>query len=122
VSEPALRILVFDLPPLLRDLVLQALDERAGVTAITAPAGDLDEAIHSSRPDAVIVKAGDGTLTPESRRWLSERSRPVLLSVGIGDGNASLYELEPRRTEYGAVAPGEIAALIRDLFDRKALT
>jgi hypothetical protein len=118
VSEIGLRILVFDLPPLLCDLVQRGLEAHAGVTSF-AGTTDLRDAVDSTRPDAVIVRADDGVPTPEARRWLDDRARPPLLGLGVRDGRAVLYELEPRRTELGAVAPNDLAGLIRASLDGK---
>jgi hypothetical protein len=117
VSRPSLRILVFDLPPLLRDLVVRALEEHDDM-CVAAAAGELSVAVEASRPDAVIVAADAGVLAQESRDWLAARARPPVLGLGVRDGRAILYELEPRGTEVGAVAPSALAALIRTSLGR----
>jgi hypothetical protein len=113
VNESSLRVIVFDLPPVLRELVRRALDAQQ-MTSVIANPGELDRAVARDRPDAIIVGLADGDLQPESRRFLDERARTRVLGLGISDGRAVLYRLRPERAQLAeAVAPDEIPGLIR---------
>lgn len=120
LSDALCRILVFDLPPLLRDLVRRALDGNADMTSLVAEAGQLEPAVAASRPDAVIVPLDDEGLPAESRRFLEDRARVRVLGVGVRDGRAVLHELRPERSELGEVAPADLPRLIRQAVGRKA--
>jgi DNA-binding NarL/FixJ family response regulator len=119
VSDPSVRILVFDLPPLLRDLVQRALDDYDGITSVVAEASELELVVTRTKPDAVIVPLDDGGLRAESRRFLEERARVRVLGIGLRDGRAALYELQPRRSDLGEVAPDELAETVRSAIARQ---
>jgi hypothetical protein len=113
VSDDRLRVLVFDLPPLLRDLVQRALEADADVATTTAGPGELERAVGEARPDAIIMPVDGGHMRAECRRLLEERARIRLLGLGLGDGRSVLYELQPRCTALGEVVPGDLAPVIR---------
>jgi DNA-binding NarL/FixJ family response regulator len=113
VTDPSLRILVFDLPPLLRDLVQRALNGNEDITSVVAEASELERMVAETRPDVVIVPLGPEGLQAESRRFLEERSRVRVLGIGLRDGRAALYELRPRRSDLGEVTPDELAETVR---------
>lgn len=112
VPDAPLRILVFDLPPLLGDLVQDALDAKDGITSVRAGAGELEQAVATERPHAVIVPLEEAQLLAESRRFLEERTRVRLLGISLRDGRAVLYELRPNRAELGEVSPDELADVV----------
>jgi hypothetical protein len=118
MSVTQLRILVFDLPPLLSDLVRRALDSNRDIVSISAKAGGLERAIAESHPNAVIVPLDDGLLT-ETREFLEDRARLRVLGISFRDGRSVLYELRPSRSELGEVAPDELPALIRTALARE---
>ena len=111
MSDDRLRVLVFDLPPLLRDLVQRALEADAVTT--TAGPGELERAVGETQPDAIIVPVEGGRLPPDCQRLLEEHARVRLLGLGVGDGRSVLYELQPKRTALGEVVPGDLAPVIR---------
>jgi DNA-binding NarL/FixJ family response regulator len=113
VSDVSLRILVFDLPPLLRDLVQRALAGNEDITSVVAGASELERVVAETNPDVVIVPLDADGLRAESRRFLEERARVRVLGIGLRDGRAALYELQPRRSELGDVAPDELADTVR---------
>jgi DNA-binding NarL/FixJ family response regulator len=119
VSRTPFRILVFDLPPLLRDLVRRALDSSDDIASTTATADALEEAVAAAKPDAVIVPLEDASLSGESRRFLEERARVRVLGLGLRDGRAVLYELRPERSELGEVSPDEFAQAVRAAVSRE---
>jgi hypothetical protein len=109
----SLRIVVFDLPPLLRDLVLLALDPHQDIVTLTAEPGELDRVIVDDQPDAIIVPLDVNGLLGEARRLLEDRARLRVLGVGLRDGRSVLFELRPFRSELGEVAPNELPDLLR---------
>jgi hypothetical protein len=118
VSHPPFRILVFDLPPLLRDLVTRALDANEDMTTVVADQGSLDRAVADERPNVVIVPMDDGELGATGRGFLQERAGVRVLGLGVRDGRVVLYELLPRRSELGTVVPDEVASVIRPVLAR----
>ena len=94
-----MRILLRELPPLLRDMLAQALASRPGVELISEPPPPVPEPA-AALPDVVILSAEDPDAagTPAVlRRW--PRSRVLLISA-TGQ-RASLVELRPHRTALG---------------------
>src|SRR5215208_6537231 len=93
-----LRVLVFDLPPLLDELVRRSLDAAQDVTSLAAGREGLERSVDQDHPDAVIVPLQGGTLTAEGQRFLEDRARrPRVLGLGVRDGRAVLFELRPHR-------------------------
>ena len=113
MSSAALKILVFDLPPLLRDLILRELAASVEVTTVEPGSGELERAVAETMPDAVVVSLDEDEATPESRRFLDSRARTRVLGVGSRDGHSVLYELWPRRSELAAATPEELALMVR---------
>lgn len=118
----ALKLLVFDVPPLLRDLILRELRSAdLDVTSITAEAGQLERVVAETRPDAVIVPVDSDRAGPESRRFLEGRARTRVLGVGTRDGRSVLYELWPRPSELLNASPEELALMVRLTLAREAM-
>jgi hypothetical protein len=119
VRSPRFRILVFDLPPLLSDLIHQEFDAQEDIATTTASGAELEYEVARERPDAVIVPLDDADLDAQSRRFLEERARVRVLGLGVRDNKAVLYELRPNRSELGEVSPGELAQALRAVVSRE---
>lgn len=119
MPEPCIRILLFDLPPLLRDLVSREFDADEDMTSVVAASGGLERAVADHHPDAVIVPLDQYRLPPESRELLENRARLRVLGLDYRDGRSVLYELRPDRSDLGEVAPAELPGLIRSALGRE---
>ncbi len=130
VSDASLRILVFDLPPLLRSLVERALAADEDIASVVANAGrlergadadtgELERMIAATKPDVVIVPLDPEGLRADTRRFLEERARVRVLGIGLRDGRTALYELQPRRSDLGEVTPDELPARVRQALARE---
>jgi hypothetical protein len=120
LTDPSpFRILVFDLPPLLRDMLMRALDANEDMASVAASAGGLEQAVADERPDAIIALMKDDELEPESRRLLEERARFSVLGIQLRKGSAVLFQLGPHRSHLGTIVPDELAPLIRTALARK---
>jgi DNA-binding NarL/FixJ family response regulator len=113
VRSTRFRILVFDLPPLLSDLIHRALEAQEDIASTTASGEPLEDEVARERPDAVIVPLDDANLNAQSRHFLEERARVRVLGLGVRDNKAVLYELRPNKSELGEVSPGELAQALR---------
>ena len=117
MASAPLRILVFGLPPLLDDLVRQALDGQGDV-AMAAGTGELARAIADDRPDAVVVSMTASGLVDEAQRLLDQWMRPIV-AIGLTDGRLLLLELRPRRSEFAEIAPKDLPKILRATLRRR---
>jgi hypothetical protein len=101
----ALRLLVIDLPPLLRDLVAKALLRRDGegvFVDLPASGGDVQALAVAARADAVVAALDDGGWPVHCARIVSRGSGLPVFGVAIRDGSGRISELrtvETRRTD-----------------------
>jgi DNA-binding NarL/FixJ family response regulator len=116
MPTPPIRVLLVDMPRLLRDLIEHAIAAQPGLRVVGAEA-DVDalgRATRETDAEFVIVGLEHGELPSSAQAFLDERTRAKVLGVEAEDGSAVLYELKPRRVPIGRVTPDELAAAIRD--------
>jgi DNA-binding NarL/FixJ family response regulator len=112
-----MRVLLLEVPRLLRELLEHAIDQDAGcelitVSEVTATAGD------QMSPDAVVLgltAAEDATLVPALfARW----PRAQILTVMQRGGAVALHELSRHCRVLGEVSPSEMVRTLRDAAQR----
>jgi DNA-binding NarL/FixJ family response regulator len=110
-----LRIIVVDMPRLVRDLIERAIVAQPDMKLL----GVLDSpremvaAARVGRPDFVVVGLKDKLLPHECQQLLAEHPAVRLLGVEAVAGEAHLYELRPYREALGEVSPADIVSAIR---------
>jgi hypothetical protein len=115
VCAPSIRVLLVDLPLLLRDLIERALrSEGIHPVGVAREVSQLAVAIQEADPDYVIVGMVDGGLPVECDGLFRARSRPRVFGVEPEDGSMALFELQPARTPLGQVSPSELVAALRN--------
>jgi DNA-binding NarL/FixJ family response regulator len=114
VAAP-IRIVLVDMPRLLRDLIEHALSGQPDMVVVAAEPDveALGAAARESEADFVIVGLEHGRLPGSAQELLDERARQRVLGVEAENGEAVLYELRPRRTPIGRASPAELATAIR---------
>jgi DNA-binding NarL/FixJ family response regulator len=116
VAQQRIRVLLVDMPRLLRDLIEHAIARAPDLEVVgTEPDVEgLERAAGETDPEFVIVGLERGDLPESARAFLDARSRPRMLGVEAEEGTAVLYELTPRCVPIGTVTPDQLAGAIRD--------
>jgi chemotaxis response regulator CheB len=111
-----MRVLLWELPAMLRDVLAQALASHPGVEIVDEP--PLPTFADPSSPDVVILAAEDPDANGAPavlRRW--PLSRVLLISAG-GD-RSSLVELQPHRTSFGEMSLAQLVSVVTRVTERK---
>ncbi len=110
---PTIRVMLAEMPRLLRDLVSAAISSQPDmlVTDEVPDANVLADLVGRERPDGVVVGRPLDRLDPAHERVLWAHPRVRLL--GLGDGrSAAVYALRPVR---GAVPELTVASLLAEV-------
>ena len=110
-----IRILLAEMPRMLRDIVESAVSTQDDMQVVGADAArdELDAEVRRTQPDVVIVALPRDDGAGAYDALLYERPRLKLLAV-TGDGRgAFLYELRPHSAPIPDVSPGGLVAAIR---------
>ncbi len=111
---PHTRLLLASFPPILRDIVTDALADAGEVEVVDGGAGeDLDRSVAASRADVVLVEDGSAELADPYLSLMYRHPRLKLLTVSPDGRRAALYRLVPERRLLAEVSPGGLAAAIR---------
>ena len=114
---PPIRVLIYDVPRMLHEIVIDALGHEAGVAVVPPPAGctTLAATLRAVRgADVVVVDAGHPELSEAA--WpppLAGRVGPALLAVAADGRQASLVELWPHHVALGELSPDALATAVR---------
>jgi DNA-binding NarL/FixJ family response regulator len=110
------RVLLVDMPRLLRDMIARAIESHADMHVVgeVAHPSAIAGAVRETEPEFVIVGLEHAQLPRDCSEFLGSRARPRLLGVEAVDGHAFLYELRPDRVPigHGSVTPDELVAAI----------
>ena len=109
-----IRVLILDLPALLRDIVRETLRPDDGIVVLgDAPAdASLEEAVEQTGASVVIVGRGH----PEAVDMppaLVRRARLRVLAVAADGRESVMYELQPHRRELGELSPDGLLDAVR---------
>jgi DNA-binding NarL/FixJ family response regulator len=118
------RVLLVDMPRLLRDMLARAIDAQPDMWVVGQeqhPAS-ITRAVRDTQPEFVIVGLERAELPVDCQEFLRRRATPLLLGIEAVDGQAFLYELRPERARIGAasITPDELVAAIRAAAARAA--
>lgn len=101
------RVLIIDMPRLLRDIIRRSLAGEPWCALVSEPDVPLNEAIDRGLADYVIV--GDDGVEPA---WLDQRllERPQVRILAVrADGRyTTLHQLQPGRVDLGEVSPDRL--------------
>lgn len=105
---PTTRVVLLDLPLMLRELLMLNLSRRADVEVV-----ELDEA--GLGFDLAVVALADGELDASGRRLLARVARPRLLGLEDAGRQGYLYELHPHRDSLGEFSDAVLAEVLAAL-------
>jgi DNA-binding NarL/FixJ family response regulator len=108
------RIVLIDMPPLLRDVIRGALVPEPDLDVVGEHDGPVDirAAVEEDGADFVIL--GSGVASEESVRALIEPARGVRALEVLSDGTQSvLYELRPHRVALGEISTDTLLRTVR---------
>jgi DNA-binding NarL/FixJ family response regulator len=109
------RVLLLDLPRLLREIVRNVLDAQPGVTVVAVRPFPLSvpDAVDEERADLVVLGQGP-RYADVARELLERRPRVPLVSISADGRQATISGLRPYREPLGEVGSERLAATIRD--------
>lgn len=111
---PHTRLLLASFPPILRDIITDALADAREVEVVDGGAGeDLDRSVARSGADVVLVEDEGAELADPYLSLMYRHPRLKLLTVSPDGRRAALYRLVPERRVLSEVTPGGLAAAIR---------
>jgi DNA-binding NarL/FixJ family response regulator len=111
------RVLLVDLPRMLREIVRNVLDAHAGVTVVDHASvqprpTSLVEAVDRARADVVITGKPDQRAAV-TRTLLEQRPRVQLIAVSEDGRHTTVSGLRPYREPLGEVEPDQLVEAIR---------
>jgi DNA-binding NarL/FixJ family response regulator len=109
-----IRVLLADMPPMLRDIVTDAVSNEPDVEVLggLGPGESLEATLERVQPDVLIIGRRPPDLTVAEEVWLKWPRVKVLMIAG-GGRSAVLYLLRPAEIALGDVSPEGLAAAIR---------
>lgn len=114
---PKTRVLLLDMPRLLRDMLARAIDAQPDMWVVGQEGhpSAIGRAVQDTAPEFVVVGLEQSELPADCQRFLTSRARPRLLGIEAVDGRAFLYELRPEKERIGemSITPDELVAAIR---------
>jgi chemotaxis response regulator CheB len=115
VTIAQIRILVVDLPRLVRDMVEQAIAQQhdMAVVAHCVSFDDLLDEAKRSEPDIVIVGIEDRALPHVCLELMLEHQGVSVLGIDARSGRSWLYELRLEQVEIDEVSPADVVHSIR---------
>jgi hypothetical protein len=105
----AIRVLLDDIPPLLRGIIVDALADRAEVELLAAESFVRSPGEHI---DVILVGVTDPTDLRRAECLLSEWPRARVLLVARSGRHAVMYELYPHSTVLGDLSPSTLVTAI----------
>ena len=109
--EP-IRIVLIDMPPLLRDIVRNAIAGEAGLDVVSERAlAELQASVAEDDPDFVI--AGSEAASQAVRTLVRGRCRLRALEVHDDGKECILYELRPHREALGEISRQKLVETVR---------
>jgi DNA-binding NarL/FixJ family response regulator len=111
-----IRIVLIDMPPLLRDVVRNAIAGQPDLDVVAERSvADLGAAVEEDDPDFVIV--GTGSASASVRAVVRPRGGVRVLELHSDGRESVLYELRPHRVSLGEISSETLLRTIRTLPD-----
>lgn len=119
-TVPRTRLLIADLPPLLGDIVRDALAGEGEVDVVGRGGESLDAAVDATAPDVVLAQDHGPQLPDPYLRLMLTHPTLQLLTVSADGRHAALWRLAPERRPLADVSPRGLAGALRDAARRRA--
>jgi hypothetical protein len=99
--------------PLVRDLLLPAIDGDADIELVddALSLDDLPSAI--GRADVLLVDTSDGGLPPQAAALLGRHRLPAIIGIERRGGTGELLRLAPVHEDLGDLGPDELVRAVR---------
>jgi hypothetical protein len=111
---PRTRLLIAAVPPLLGDIVRDALADEPGVEVVgTADDEDLSRSVDACAADVVLAEENGAALPDPYLRLMYRHPRLRILTVSPDGRQASLWRLAPERRALADVSPRGLADALR---------
>jgi hypothetical protein len=121
VTAPPTRIVLVDMPRILRDIIASAIEAQPGM-ALTAllpeQISQLRQGMETVAADVIVLGNADRGLLDACCALLPERPLTKVLTVSADGLEATLYELRGVVESFGALGPSELASAIGAAFGR----
>ena len=112
------RVLIINLPPLLRQIIVDALesDGRVEMVDCNEESEDVDlvEAIQQHEPDVIVTASAEHELDPACRQFLSEQAGRRVLTIERVGRSAYLFSMEPEPLSLGEMSADALVRAIHD--------
>jgi DNA-binding NarL/FixJ family response regulator len=105
-----IRVLVEDVPELVRGLLSHALSGQPDIELVN---GRVVPLLRDAAAPDVVVATQRGDDLESVRRLLSKWPQTKVLMISVDGRQAALFQLEPHRTQLRELSPTELAATIR---------
>jgi len=107
-----IRVLISDVPTMLREILEQVISSEPDMAVIPEPAvrPAIDDRLS---PDVVIVGTGDSQPADEARALLARWPHSHVLIITARGQRVFKYELLPRGVDLGEMSPLQLAMAIR---------
>jgi hypothetical protein len=111
---PRTRLLIAAVPPLLGDIVRDALADEPGVEVVGKTGDDdLSRSVDACAADVVLAEENGAALPDPYLRLMYLHPRLRILTVSPDGRHASLWHLAPERRALADVSPRGLAAALR---------
>lgn len=109
------RVLLFDMPQLLRDLVRDAVSGQTDLEVVGEldDESQLDAAVSSTSPSVVIVGTDGAEISEACQALFEVRPRLRVLALATRRGRSVVWELAPRRVSLGEISPQSLLTALR---------
>lgn len=113
VATPAIRVLLSQMPQILRDILEHAVRRQPDLELVQDPRTASHGSYDGVAPDVVILGATSLDLIRMPLAVLEKWPATRVMIVTSGEGDAALFELRPHVTALGRVSPAELIQRIR---------
>lgn len=114
-----IRVLIRDMPPLMRDVIEYSISTQADIEILEE--GNLDAPsvpTVTAAPDVVIVGTMHGEHGQKATGVLLKWPRAQVLMIGVDGHVSAFYELTLRKSMLGEMSPAELVDAIRASVER----
>jgi len=109
-----IRVVLAEMPAMLRDIVKNILDRQPGINVIELAAdSSLRDVLERTEADVLIVGASEPADSAVPRQVLSALPLTRVLMLAIDGQSAVMYELRPHQTPLGEVSREALVRAIR---------
>ena len=116
-----IHVLIRDAPPMLRDILEQAISNQPDMRVIPEPAASTPAPPEQAPPDVIVFAMSDESPDKSAHALLVEWPKSQVLMITARGDNVVKYEFLPRGVDLGEMSPDQLVQAIRSAVrpDRK---